>query len=131
MGALEQIIVSMDKFPESLGVQRFGLAALGNLLYGKGPILKARARKILGEIDAITTVVGAMRRFPPNTMVQGCGCIVLAAFLKIGSDYEETKTKLIEAGALLDVSAAVTNHYKNALIAKEASGFMRVFFGWN
>ncbi|CAB9523407.1 expressed unknown protein [Seminavis robusta] len=130
MGALETVIEGMDQFPESLGVQRFGLAALGNLLVGKktSTRLQARTHKAVQELDAITTVVGGMRRFPNNVMVQGCGCIVLAAFLKANpGDY---KSKIVEAGAVLDVAAAVTNHPANALIEKEASAFMKVYFGW-
>ena len=127
MGALEIIIKSMDKFADSLGIQRFGLAALGNLLYGKGEALQARARKCVEEHDAITTVVSATRRFPKNAMVQGCGCIVLTGFFKLG-DY---KMKMAEAGTLLDIAAAVTNHPNNALIEKEASTFMKLFFGWS
>jgi len=129
MGALETIIRSMDKFNDSLDVQRFGLAALGNLLYGKGEGLRERARKCVEDedIDVITTVVGATRRFSDNAMVQGCACIVLTRLLKMG-DY---KDRMTEASVLLDIAAAVTNHRSNAIIEKEASSFMKVYFGWS
>ena len=128
-GALEVIIKAMDKNADSLGIQRFGLAALGNLLYGKGEVLQARARRCVEELEAITTVVSATRRFPHNVMVQGCGCIVLTGFFKLGGD--AYKMQVVEAGTLMDIASAVTNHPTNALIEKEASTFMKLFFGWN
>ena len=127
-GALECIIKVMDRHADSLGIQRFGLAALGNLLYGKGEVLQVRGRRCVEDLDAITTVVSATRRFPQNVMVQGCGCIVLTGLFKLGGD--EYKMRMTEAGALMDIASAVTNHPSNALIEKEASTFMKLFFGW-
>jgi len=127
MGAFETIVKSMDKYHESQGVQRYGLAALGNLLFGKGDQVVARARKCVEQLDVITTIAGAMRRFPKNPVVQGCGCIVLTGLFKLG-DY---KAKMLGAGTLLDVANAVTNHPDIPSIEREASGFMKLFFGWH
>jgi hypothetical protein len=100
-GIFEAIFLAMKSYPDNLFVQQWGCGALMNLC-----CCKENADYVVKELDGIYLIVVAMKDFPTSPLLQAYAC---AAFYNL-SQWEEYKKPIVNAGGLIALASAITNH---------------------
>jgi hypothetical protein len=128
IGGVESALMSMKTFPDSLQVQGFGCGALMNILCGhsedKFDVSLKISERFVNQLDGISTVVEAMKRFPEDTKIQLGGC---GLFQNLAQN-KAFIYSMMQGGAVAAVGASLTSHPSDPSIKKAAGAFMKKVF---
>lgn len=121
-GCIDHVVSALLKHKSSKDVQRFGIAALGNLCSGSHSYEDASlaARRLVYQLNGVTVVVEASNLFSNEESIQEVMCCFLArlCFLELGDE------PVMKDKALIAVSEAVRRFPENRPIEKNAAYFM-------
>lgn len=139
-GGVPAIVDGMQRFPACEGLQEGGCCCLALLTtggaddnkvspdYEKGRhaessvMLRGQSRRLIVRQGGMELLLGAMRRFPRNAMLQTFACLAVG---QVASSEMHAKEVASEKGAAVLLLQALRRHAKDPLVARYACAGLR------
>jgi hypothetical protein len=123
LGGIETAIDAMRRFPARKSVQTNACLLLCNVACLKGSVAR-----IAQNPDGIPAIVGAMKKFSDDSRIQLYGCSTLMQISK--SKVTAHNEKIVQAGGLVVLAEAKTNHPNNQDIPTRVRTAMKHLFNF-
>lgn len=123
IGGAEVILSAFRTYPESLELQRAGMAAFFNVLsHPEKDDAKKVARRFVNDLGGIQLVLRTMRSYPTDPKVQKTACLLLSNLCSASAEFQ---SGLRQSGAISAVGNAIDYHREDEEIQKWGFAFLK------